>query len=208
MCDCLPVGFVTKAQACENHLLPSVKLRRLKPLARRIVFPASTNIRIWSNPNDQMCFPVGASNISHQVDIDKKWTALPTRANVLTLNLQCVDRRSNFQRNTKPGGFTLLLSGGSLLDHIFCPWPFLAKCALTQVDDVSGSPKFFGIPRTVASCLEAGPWHFRAWTRRAIRLCVIAFPLVSWQRHKHVRIVFFHPWNWDVWSHLLDGLYF
>ena len=129
ICDCLPGGFVTKAQACENHLLPSVKLRRLKPLARRIVFPASTNIRIWSNPNDQMCFPVGASNISHQVDIDKKWMALPTRANVLTLNSQCVDRRSNFQRNTKPGGFTRLLSGGSLLDHILCPWPFLAKWA-------------------------------------------------------------------------------
>ena len=50
MCDCLPVGFMTKAQACENRFLPSVKLRRLKPLATPLVFP--TNIRIRSSPHE------------------------------------------------------------------------------------------------------------------------------------------------------------
>ena len=115
-CDCLPVGFVSMARACERHFPSCWKLKGFKPVARRM-FAACTNIRIRSSGHVLCCWM--SINLSHQIEIPKKWTALSDPQRQLSWRCSAGMRNAI---DTKTNGFTRLRpwkAGGSLLDHIF-----------------------------------------------------------------------------------------
>ena len=196
-CDCLPVGFVSMARACECHFPSCWKLKGFKPVARRM-FAACTNIRIRSSGHMLCCWM--SINLSHQIEIPKKWTALSDPQRQLSWRCSAGMRNAI---NTKTNGFTRLRplkAGGSLLDHIFSMAGF-GKLSMWRKSTQPSSSGCLDIPKSVTCFSDTGPWQ----ERQSSRWPVIAFLLVLCQWHGHVNVMFLHAGNWRGLSQLLDG---